>query len=64
MVYQAVYDKNWHCVLWNVAARTHNAICNHMEHQIWNICDVIYINKYVVYVSVSCSIRVCFGVRY
>ena len=40
MVYQAVYDKIWRCILSNVAAVTHNAICNSMQHQIWNICDV------------------------
>ena len=40
MVYQAIYDKIWCCILMNVVAGTHNAICNSMQHQIWNMCDL------------------------
>ena len=40
MAWQAIYDNIWRCILSNVAAGTHNAICNVMKHQIWNICDV------------------------
>ena len=44
MVYQAIYDKIWCCILMNVAAGTHNAICNSMQHQIWNLTRRICIN--------------------
>ena len=40
MLYQAVYDSIWRCILSNIATGTHTAICNSMQHQIWKVCVV------------------------